>query len=91
MMITCTLEEDLPQQAVDLFAALKEVIAAKFRAAIQKKFSSPNRLSLRACVESYPITENNFTFRQVILNSPPERSPFNINQSNPYCTSFIVS
>jgi len=52
MMITCTLEEDLPQQAVDLFAALKEVITAKSRAARQKKFSSPNRLSLRAVVET---------------------------------------
>jgi hypothetical protein len=29
----------------DLFAALKEVIAAKSRAARQQKFSSPNRLS----------------------------------------------
>jgi hypothetical protein len=56
IMITCTLEEDLPQQAVDLFAALKEVIAAKSRAARQKKFSSPNRLSLRAWVESYQTT-----------------------------------
>jgi hypothetical protein len=63
MMITCTLEEDLPQQAVDLFAALKEVIAAKSRAARQQKFSSPNRLSFRACNESYLITENYCTLQ----------------------------
>jgi len=36
----------------DLFAALKEVIAAKSRAARQQKFSSPTRLSLRAFVET---------------------------------------
>jgi hypothetical protein len=37
------------------------------RAAVFFHSQVARRLLFRACIESYPITENNYTFRQVML------------------------